>query len=369
MRGAKTESAHPLRGAVNVADVKSSGWNTAKSDPNNIFSESEVLGNAFVFLLAGHETVANTLQNSLILLAMHPSTQRELQQSLDEMFGNRPVSEWDYDKDLPRLSNSMTGAVVNEELRLIPPVVKIPKCTKTEPQPLTLRGSRRIIVPGNTMITLGCVAVHRHPLYWSRLDASDPNDLEKFKPQRWFNRKDGDNSGVRADTPVDFEDSGDQWAQGDARSESAKPSVGSTLFNPPRGAFIPFSDGPRSCIGRRFAQVEALVVIAVIFRFYSVELDLAVVDPSLGDDATAYDGNLRSRSSGEKARLWNAARNRTLDMFRTKMMTAVTLQMRNGMVPLFLPFSSILHLIGDQLARLLDPVYWTKEQILLTGLI
>lgn len=62
----------------------------------------------------------------------------------------------------------------------------------------------------------------------------------------------------------------------------------SALFNPPRGAFIPFSDGPRGCLGRRFAMAEIVAVVATFFRDYSVELDVR----------DAVDG-FEARSNGE----------------------------------------------------------------------
>lgn len=88
-----------------------------------LLSDSEILGNAFVFILAGHETAANTLHFSMLYLAMNWASQARLHKDLDEIFGDRPVSQWDYERDVPKLFGSMAGAVMNEQLRLIPPVV------------------------------------------------------------------------------------------------------------------------------------------------------------------------------------------------------------------------------------------------------
>lgn len=44
------------------------------------------------------------------------------------------------------------------------------------------------------------------------------------------------------------------------------------IHKPVRGSFIPFSDGVRACIGRKFAQVEFIATIAVLFRHYRVTL-------------------------------------------------------------------------------------------------
>lgn len=45
-----------------------------------------------------------------------------------------------------------------------------------------------------------------------------------------------------------------------------------TIHKPVRGSYIPFSDGFRSCIGKKFAQVEFVVAMAIIFREYRVML-------------------------------------------------------------------------------------------------
>lgn len=46
-------------------------------------SEEEMIGNIFVFVLAGHETTSTTLQTALILLACYPEVQEEVQAEID----------------------------------------------------------------------------------------------------------------------------------------------------------------------------------------------------------------------------------------------------------------------------------------------
>jgi len=41
----------------------------------------------------------------------------------------------------------------------------------------------------------------------------------------------------------------------------------------PRDAFLPFSAGSRACIGRRFAEIEGIVVITHILLRYQVSID------------------------------------------------------------------------------------------------
>lgn len=56
-------------------------------------SEDEIVGQAFVFLLAGYETSSNTLAFTCYLLALHPECQHKVQEEVDEFF-TRHVSVW-----------------------------------------------------------------------------------------------------------------------------------------------------------------------------------------------------------------------------------------------------------------------------------
>lgn len=201
---------------------------------------------------------------------------------------------------------------MNEELRLIPPVVSIPKCTKTA-QPLTL-DSRRVVVPANTFVNLLTVASHRDPKYW--LQGNQPNDLNDFRPERWLVKSDGHHTEHDAATS-DGEDYG--GPQGD--------DVASTLYRPKKGSYYPFSEGPRACLGRRFAQVEVLAVLAVIFKDYSVEL---AVDQFATDDEVD-----RMPEGGEERKaVWEKARRRAEGLLKDGMGTIITIQMREGTVPM-----------------------------------
>ena len=49
-------------------------------------TEDEVVGQAFIFLLAGYETSSNTISFACYLLATHPECQRRAQQEVDDFF-------------------------------------------------------------------------------------------------------------------------------------------------------------------------------------------------------------------------------------------------------------------------------------------
>lgn len=54
-------------------------------------TEEEIVGQAFVFLVAGYETSSNTLGFTCYLLAIHPECQRKVQEEVD-LFFTRHVS-------------------------------------------------------------------------------------------------------------------------------------------------------------------------------------------------------------------------------------------------------------------------------------
>lgn len=302
-----------------------------------ILSDSEIIGNSFILILAGHETAANSIHFSLVYLALHPSSQRRLQVDLDSIFGSRPVSDWDYERDFNQLFSGVCGAVLAEELRLIPPVINIPKCTaeKSPPMPLVVNG-KSCHVPPNTYINVSATCVHRNPAYWPTgppADSAHPahptsntdNDLEEFKPERWLLRRpSADRESRRISPPVD-----------EALSNDLTPDISTALFRPVRGAYIPFSDGQRACLGRRFAQVEVLTVLAVIFKEYSVEL--AVDEFPMSEKYTAQMGGPEAVSGmGEPGlkEVWEQAAAEVRRMLRDEMSSLITIQLRNARVPL-----------------------------------
>jgi cytochrome P450 len=304
------------------------GSNLEKGQSETL-SDDEILGNAFVFILAGHETTANTIHYSLAFLAMNLKSQRHLQADLDQIFQGRPPSEWNYDHDLPKLFGGMTGAVMNEALRLIPPVVNIPKFVHADQQ-ITIDG-KEYKVPANTLVGLTTVAIHRNPRYWpsGKPPAEDEHwhpfsnhgdDLNTFRPERWL--LNGDEKAAAAAASAEHMAHHDgKNAETEDLGVNTAADTSASLFKPVKGSYIPFSDGYRSCIGRRFAQVEVLAVLAVILQTWSVELAV---------DDFASDEEVARMTEAEKKELWKKVKRHNMETLRTKMGTIITIQLRNG---------------------------------------
>lgn len=282
-------------------ETQKNGEKDSKNMPG--LSDSELMGNLFMFIIAGHETTATSIHFCLLFLAMNPQVQRRAQEELDSIFGGRRVEQWDYERDLTPLLNGYLGAIMNEELRLVTPVITIPKQVAPTPQQLTVNG-QTVTAPAGMMIKLCVAPVHRNPKYWPHEKPTDPNkpyfppatldnDLEEFKPERWL-------------------------------KPSQDQASSSGLIEPVKGAYIPFSDGARSCLGRRFAQVEILVALAIILRQTTVELAV---------DEWVTDEEVDKMDDGERATVWRKAEEKARWTWQNKMSIVITLQLRGAHIP------------------------------------
>ncbi|KAL8719761.1 MAG: hypothetical protein Q9225_003277 [Loekoesia sp. 1 TL-2023] len=234
-------------------------------------SSAAVLGNMFITIVAGHETSANTLTYALTLLACRPSMQRNLQADIDKILDSRPPGERQYNTKFAALLDGYAGAVMDEVLRLYTVIPFIPKATESQPQILRLK-DRTYTVPARTLCLMNTSATHRNPKFWPvaerTADDGPPYPVSSFNPTIWLN------------------------------GHSVANSEGGGL-SPTPGSFIPFAEGPRSCIGKKFAQTQFVAVIATMFSKYSVEL-VVKDDPhirSLEDKRQAW---IEARRGAEK---------------------------------------------------------------------
>lgn len=202
-----------------------------------------------MFVLAGHETNANTLTFIILLLACHPVTQRAMQVDLDRILGDTPPDQWTYGAHYNPLMNSLVGAVINEALRLFTVLPVIPKYVPPRGAPIFIKVEDHVhpLLP-DTIAFINTSATHRHPQYWPRRESSTKTTANRTK---------------RPFAVSDFD--AERWLQGTTSNKDG-------LMTPVPGTFIPFSDGSRACLGYRFALVELCASVAVIFKSSSVRL-------------------------------------------------------------------------------------------------
>lgn len=280
-------------------------------------TDQDIMGNAFIILLAGHETTANTLHFALVELATNPAAQRALQADVDRLMGRESdPRKWEYETHINALMASHVAACLNEVLRLTPSVADIPKeVSSGQEQSLVLEGRRHVLPKGMT-IMVNTIATHRNPRYWPAAVAAtankekrdgeseqqqddDDDDLNTFLPERWYraSRTTTTGSSDQQSNANDEEDFG--GFQG--------PDTSAQLYRPVRGSFIPFSDGARSCLGRRIAQVEMVAALAVLFQRYSVELAV---------DEWASDKEVEEMGTAARRDLYARARTRARETVR-----------------------------------------------------
>jgi cytochrome P450 len=84
---------------------KAEGAHDGNGIRRGVLTDSELYGNLFIFMLAGHETTANTLSYATALLAIHPVVQNWAQEEIDAVLSDS--SEEDYNTVFPKLVRCM----------------------------------------------------------------------------------------------------------------------------------------------------------------------------------------------------------------------------------------------------------------------
>ena len=183
---------------------------TLRDDPNSEFTRAEVLDQVAGTLFAGHETTALAMTYALHQIGSHPGVAERVRAEVDAAVDGR-LSAAD-----PRELEYL-GRVIDETLRLYPPIHAIPRVT-------TRRATvGEYALPAGEQVLLSVWNVHR--------DARFYDDPLSFDPDRWADA-----------APRD------------------------------RGyAYVPFGAGPRVCIGRHFARIEAKAVLAAVLRRYRLD--------------------------------------------------------------------------------------------------
>jgi cytochrome P450 len=303
-----------------------------------VLSLDEIRGNAFIMLVAGHETTANAVHFTLIHLAGNPSSQRRLHHELDRLVGDKEPDTWEYDEMINPLMASLLGAWMNETLRVLPPVIEMPKMvTPDRDQPLVV-DSTRYVVPRGTIVSLCAASVHNNPRYWptkpSRFSPGE-SDIHEHVPERWIlsseggggGGDDGSHGGRVRDRGEDEKKEKEVEVEGADREDYGGfqgRDTSAKLFRPESGAYIPFSFGARACLGRRIAQVEVIAALAVLLREYSVELAV---------DEWASDEEVARMDRYQKAEVYGRAQARMRKVVRGAT-SLLTLKLHGEVVPL-----------------------------------
>ncbi|KAH8878738.1 cytochrome P450 [Thozetella sp. PMI_491] len=239
----------------------------SKGQANPVLTDAQVIGQIFIFMFAGHTANANLLVSILLLLSCHPEVQNTMQRDLDRLLGKTCPDTWTYDENFGALMRTTVGAVINEGLRLFPVVPVLPKrVLPNGPLSITVKGQRHPLPP-NLIALINTSATHRHPKYWPKKSGG----ADQRKRHSWSDIR--NDPCQRPYAAADFDPS--RWMNPD---EAIKAGLANFL-RLRTGTFIPFSEGSRGCLGRRFALAQVCAVVATLFKTHSVEL---VTDPRHG---------------------------------------------------------------------------------------
>jgi cytochrome P450 len=174
-------------------------------------SDEQLRDEVVTILLAGHDTTALTLTYTWYLLSQNPEARQAVETEIAEEVDGRPTMA-----DVRNLE--YVEWAINEAMRLYPPVYVI---FREPTEDVHLSGYD---VPEGSALMLSQWAVHRSPRFW--------DNPQTFDPERW-------------------------------RSERRQ--------DRPRFAFFPFGGGPRHCIGKHLAMLEAQLILARVASQFQLD--------------------------------------------------------------------------------------------------
>jgi len=180
----------------------------------DIVTENQITNQGIIFLIAGHETSANTLSSSLYCLVNNPESYDQLQSEIDQTFedfegrlDHETVAEMPY-----------LDAFIKETLRMYGPVARNDRMCEKE---FHYKG---MTIPPGTPIEMLYHVIHSDPEYWP--------EPHVFRPERFL-------------------------------KENAADIV--------PYSWLPFGSGPRACIGERFAMIEIKMALAKLLYTFKLE--------------------------------------------------------------------------------------------------
>ncbi|KAI0074855.1 cytochrome P450 [Panus rudis PR-1116 ss-1] len=190
-------------------------WDT---DAKHGLNESEVIGNTFTFMFAGHETTAHVLTATMAFLALYEDEQKKVYDEITSVLqnGRDPTLE-----DFPQFK--YLSCCFLEAARIYPSAFltardcKADVCVRVQhPEP------RDLCIPKNSRIIIDFISMHHNPNTFP--------EPEVFRPSRWMDATDS--------------------------------------------MMTMFASGNRACIGRKFAQVEGVTFLALFLRDFKLDIAL-----------------------------------------------------------------------------------------------
>lgn len=192
-----------------------------KQNPGQIALEdlSDVLltAQAFVFFAAGFETSSVTITNALYELALNPSIQENLRAEIkDVLQRNNEEITYDSIREMKYLD-----AVLQETLRKYPVILWLSRKAMTN---YTFSGTT-VTIPKDQLVVMPVYAIQHDPDIFLKPEVFDPN---RFLDEN-----------IKISHPM---------------------------------YFLPFGDGPRNCIGARFAKIQSKMALIKIISNFKIDV-------------------------------------------------------------------------------------------------
>ncbi|KAL3861963.1 hypothetical protein ACJMK2_007970 [Sinanodonta woodiana] len=190
---------------------------TAKDESGVGLTQEEIRNEVDTFLFAGHDTTASAISWTLYSLAEHPEIQRKVYEEINSVLHDRESDDLQWD-DLPKLE--YLTMVIKESIRFHCPVFSIQRQFTKD---FELDGHA---FPAGTVVSVLILNLHHNKDVWG--------NPEEFVPERFSK-------------------------ENSATMDSYQ--------------YVPFSAGPRNCIGQHFAMHEIKIIISKLVYRYKFELE------------------------------------------------------------------------------------------------
>ncbi|XP_076779814.1 cytochrome P450 3A11 [Arvicanthis niloticus] len=187
--------------------------NSKDKETHKALSDTEITAQSIIFIFAGYETTSITLSFVLYSLATHPDIQKKLQEEIDRALPNKAPPTYDIVMEMEYLD-----MVLNETLRLYPIANRLERVCKKD---IEIDG---VFMPKGSIVMIPSYALHHDPQHWP--------EPKEFRPERF--------------------------------SKENKGSIDPYIY-------LPFGNGPRNCIGMRFALMNMKLALTKILQNFSFQ--------------------------------------------------------------------------------------------------
>ncbi|CAG8513920.1 18118_t:CDS:10 [Dentiscutata erythropus] len=182
---------------------------------NQMLSDTELRYTLAIFMLAGHETTANSLSTILYLLSTYKIVQEKAREEVFRILGDNLIPSAEQHKSLKYLN-----MIIHENLRLYPPAPSL--LYREIIQDLKIKD---IVIPAGTIIELFLYGIHHSPKLWDNPD--------EFLPERFEKNEYADNENF---------------------------------------SWLAFGAGARMCLGNNFSLIEQRIALCLLLRKYEISL-------------------------------------------------------------------------------------------------